>query len=182
MPIKYEAVAIYSFWAMARTKFLRWRSYLQGWYLQCWKSKSQNNLTGFMQDWSALKIWNSCHVQFPSTGPDQIWTYRFKSQGSYFQVQSSNGQNDSPVTNSHVKLICPKNMKQLSFTVSKQRARNDFQGNSHYVKVNGQNIEITAAHSSHCRLKCPENMEQLPCSLRAMGQTIFPRWSSYFQG
>ncbi len=81
----------------------------------------------------------------------------------------SKGQNDSIVNKSIVRLIYPENMKQLSFIVSKQWARQDFQGNSDNVKVKGQKIKITLQCTVPYDLICPETVAFY--SFRAMAWT-----------
>ncbi len=75
----------------------------------------------------------------------------------------SKGQNDSTVHRSHVSLISPANMKQLSFTVSKYWAHTIFKIMVILlicIKSKGQNNH--AVHKSHAWLLCPENKKQLP--------------------
>ncbi len=69
------------------------------------------------------------------------------------QSGQSKGFNDSTENMSHVRLMCPENMKQLACIYSiqaEQWAVQDFQGNSHNIKVKGQNNPTM--HRSHVRL------------------------------
>ncbi len=61
----------------------------------------------------------------------------------------------------HGRLICPENMKQLPFTVSEQCPGQDFEGEHHNFKAEGQNNWI--GHRFHVRLISLENMKQLSC-------------------
>ncbi len=75
--LKYEAVAIFYFQAMAWTKLSSWRSYFKGWW-----SKGYNNLTvhRFYSKLICPENMKQLSVQFLSAGQDKIFRNRFQSK------------------------------------------------------------------------------------------------------